>query len=323
MKRGKWLPVIFLCLILSCRSSAPLRSSSSRSSWDGSGTRRIDLDTGGYERSALLHIPDCEPPAAGWALVIVFHGGGGTAAGINWEASWSAKADQECFLALFPDGLARDPSRKSRFIGNPQTWNDGSERFNQDVNDVGFISSLIKLMENNLAVNSNGIFVTGFSNGASMAYRTAAELSSQIEAAAPVSGALWLDELDLQSPVSLLYISGTDDPLNPISGGQPRTLLGRNEIGGSTEKPPLDKQIEIWRQALHCREQVLESKPQPEIQIFEYQHCQNAAEVKVILLEGHGHHWPGGKSLLPEFLVGPKRETLNATAEIWKFFNSR
>lgn len=247
MKQEKWLPVILLCLILSCRSSAPLESTASRSSWDGLGTRRIDLATGGYERSSLLHIPDCEAPAAGWPLVIVFHGGGGTAAGINWETSWSSEANQECFLALFPDGLARDPSRKSRFIGNPQTWNDGSERFNQDVNDVGFISSLIKLMENNLAVDSNRIFVTGFSNGASMAYRTAAELSSQIEAAAPISGALWLDELDLESPVSLLYISGTDDPLNPISGGQPRTLLGRNETGGSAEKPPLDKQVEIWR----------------------------------------------------------------------------
>lgn len=311
--------MILLGLILSCRSSASL----SESSWDGSGTRRIYLTSADFTRSALLHIPDCGPPNAGWPLVIVFHGGGGTAAGINRETNWSAAADQNCFLALFPEGLARDPSRKSRFIGNPQTWNDGSGRFNQSVDDVNFSSSLIGLLKNNLPVDPNRIFVTGFSNGASMAYRTAAELSTQIAAAAPVSGALWLNELDLESPVSLLYISGINDPLNPISGGQPRTLAVRNEIGGSAEKPPVETQIQIWRQALDCRETIQESEPQPGLQIIEHQNCRNGTEIKVIIIEGHGHHWPGGKSLLPEFLVGPNSENLDATTEIWNFFNSQ
>jgi polyhydroxybutyrate depolymerase len=44
------------------------------------------------------------------------------------------------------------------------------------------------------------------------------ELSDRIAAIAPVSGALWIAEPKIARPVSLLYITGTADPINPMGG---------------------------------------------------------------------------------------------------------
>ena len=37
-------------------------------------------------------------------------------------------------------------------------------------------------------------------------------------------------------------------------------------------------------------------------------------------LQGLGHTWPGGKSLLPESMVGKRSDKLKATDAIWEFF---
>ena len=62
-------------------------------------------------------------------MVIMLHGGGGTGRAAATETGWAVKADQAGFLAVFPEALARDPAKPSSFAGNPQLWNDGSDRF--------------------------------------------------------------------------------------------------------------------------------------------------------------------------------------------------
>ncbi|MBU0545187.1 MAG: hypothetical protein KKH97_07605 [Proteobacteria bacterium] len=37
-------------------------------------------------------------------------------------------------------------------------------------------------------------------------------------------------------------------------------------------------------------------------------------------IEGHGHHWPGGKSALPVAMAGKNTGNLNAADIIWEFF---
>ncbi len=37
-------------------------------------------------------------------------------------------------------------------------------------------------------------------------------------------------------------------------------------------------------------------------------------------LDGHGHHGPGARSLLPTWLAGPNIASLSATDVVWRFF---
>ena len=41
-----------------------------------------------------------------------------------------------------------------------------------------------------------------------------------------------------------------------------------------------------------------------------------------IAVEGLGHTWAGGKSLLPEFMVGKLSDKIKATDVIWEFFQN-
>jgi poly(3-hydroxybutyrate) depolymerase len=44
-------------------------------------------------------------------------------------------------------------------------------------------------------------------------------------------------------------------------------------------------------------------------------------QVVYITVEEFGHTWAGGKSLLPEFMVGKRSDKLKATDVIWEFFH--
>jgi len=48
--------------------------------------------------------------------------------------------------------------------------------------------------------------------------------------------------------------------------------------------------------------------------------CTDKPAVEFYLLNGHGHHWPGGRSHLPERWAGKNATKFRATDVIWEFF---
>ena len=59
------------------------------------------------------------------------------------------------------------------------------------------------------------VYVTGFSNGASMTFRFAAERSTRLAAIAPVAGPCRLRAPRLERAVPTLFLVGAADPLVP------------------------------------------------------------------------------------------------------------
>jgi polyhydroxybutyrate depolymerase len=115
----------------------------------------------------------------------------------------------------------------------------------------------------------------------------------------------------------LLYIVGTADPLNPIEGGE--IHLGRQPFG---TKPPIREMIGTWLDLHNCR-----TKPRI---VYEKGGDSGLAygrsgedAVVIYALNGHGHHWPGGRSLLPKEWAGMNVAKLQATDVIWEFFKTK
>ncbi len=219
------------------------------------GIQTYQITVDGLSRQYIIHIPAGYNEEQKWPVVIVFHGGGGTAKAAIWEIGWTEKADQEGFLAVFPEGTPPDPSRPGRFRDNPQTWNDGSVRYgigavDRNVDDVAFVSAMLSDLGKHFKVDKKRIYVTGFSNGASMAFRLSREISEVIAAAAPVAGADWLVGKKPRRLVPLLYITGTADPLNPFHGGEIR--IGVKSYG---KKPATLEMIGKWIAMLDCKEE--------------------------------------------------------------------
>lgn len=235
------------------------------------------------------------------------------------ESKWDQKADKEGFFAVFPDGMRPDPSKRARFRDNPQSWNDGSNRKNVDatqrrVDDIAFVNAMLDDLISRFPVDQNRIYATGFSNGSSMAFRAGRELSTRIAAIASASGTDWLDT-PVSRPVSMLYITGTADTLNPIDGGD-QTFLGR-VVG---KKPSVKAQIEKWTEMLGCpsTQQVIRNKDG--VTSIAYGPCREDSEVVYYTIKGMGHTWAGGMSTLPEFMVGETSGKMMANDVIWEFF---
>ncbi len=287
------------------------------------GTHQLDLMIAEQERHCIIHVPARCSAEKNHPLVLFFHGGGGTAQSAIDETGWIEKADREGFIVAFPEGTPRHQGRPSRFVGNPQTWNDGSERTGlgavaQGVDDVAFVSALLDALAARYPVDPQRIYTTGFSNGASLSFRLARELSTRFAAAAPVAGVDWLSGPVPDRPVPVLYIVGTADPKSPYFGGEIR--IGDKFYG---IKPPTQQMMETWAHFFTPAPSATTSvSPSGTIRTA-YAAPDGRESVICLAIPGHGHHWPGGNSKLPEWFAGKNSSTLNATDIIWEFFRQQ
>ncbi len=289
----------------------------------GPGRHALTFTVDGLERTCIVHVPPSYNSGTRLPLVVMLHGGGGTAKAAIWETGWTEKADKEGFLTVFPNAAARDPSRRSSFAGNPQLWNDGSDRFypgQKAIDDVSFISALLDDLATRFSVDKRRVFVTGFSNGASMSFLVGEQLSNRIAAIAPVAGACWLEPVTLKRAVSMLYITGKADPLNLIEGGVPRLATGASDKVRAKPKPPVRESILRWANALKCPMTPVSVSEVNGVRTETYGPGRNGAEVVYISVDDLGHTWAGGRSLLPESMVGRTSNRINATDVIWDFF---
>lgn len=285
------------------------------------GDHRMTVTVGSVTREYVVHVPAGYDGSKPVAVVIMFHGGGGTAENTMTQTNWNGKADAEGFLVAYPEGTRPDPSRPASFATNPQTWNVGSGEYaagRQNVDDVGFAGALLDDLEARFSIDTTRVYVTGFSNGSGMAYRVGAELSDRVAAIAPVgSNGLRVAVDKLQKPVSLLDIQGADDPLNPLEGGHPKVAF----LGDSQDKPSVRTSIAAWAKLLGC------PAPSPEtfsdgVHTTSYGSCDGGSTITLIVIDGAGHVWPGGVSFLPRWLVGEPTDKINATDTIWEFFKA-
>jgi len=93
----------------------------------GPGRHTLSLTVDGLERTYIVHVPLGYDSKMQSPLVIMLHGGGGTAKAAIWETGWTEKADRDGFLAVFPNAMSRDPATLSSFAKNPQLWNGGQK----------------------------------------------------------------------------------------------------------------------------------------------------------------------------------------------------
>jgi polyhydroxybutyrate depolymerase len=270
-------------------------------------------------RTFVVHVPVGFDGKSKVPVVFMLHGAGGTGAGAEPQTGWAAKSDREGFIAVFPDGTPVRPALPARFLGNPRLWNDGSGRAASmgNVDDVGFVSAMIDYLEARYSADPDRIYCTGFSNGASMTFSVGVNLASRVAAVASVSGHLWYSGKQLAYPVPLLFIIGTDDPLNPLAGGNVKLPWGNTRY-----HPPVDDSLKEWERMLGCGPQVTTTRARNGVDEVAYDQCAKGGEVVYYTVKGLGHVWPGGKNRLPEKWVGKPSNDLNATDIIWDFFKA-
>jgi len=274
------------------------------------------LTSGGLQRSYVVHVP-LRAVGVDAALVVVLHGLGGDGANVLAQGRWVEKADAEGFIVVAPEGVPEDPARPARFFGNKRSWNSGpatgSPAAARGIDDVGFIAGVIKDVQARHRVDARRIHVTGFSNGAGMAFRIGAELPEVVASIAPVANGLLLPVETLRRPVSLMLVWGEADPLNPIAGGK----VERN--GRDVLRPSAEQSWRQWARLLRCPTAAKVERPVRTVTRQVFDGCAGGSAAVLVGIEGLGHQWPGGRVVL-RLVSGPGSDAFDATAEIWSFF---
>ncbi|MDX2175606.1 MAG: PHB depolymerase family esterase [Candidatus Sumerlaeia bacterium] len=287
------------------------------------GRNKITLEHAGRTRNAIVRVPEGAPPKAGWPLVLMLHGGGGSAEHLDRRSSWVALARREGAVLVLPNGTPRDEEKPRSLTGNPQTWNDGGKASlstgsqsaaGKGIDDSGFLVALLDEVAKRTPVDSARVFVAGHSNGSGMAYRVAAEHPERFAAVGVVAGHFRVDDPPRESPVPLLQITGSEDPLVPLEGG--RVGIGLRK----TEMPPAITSPERWARLNGNKGEPAVVEDSREFLTRRWGKEGSREEVLFIVVKGHGHNWPGDASPLPEAVVGPDSGTLDATAKVWEFF---
>lgn len=309
LKRGAF----FLIVIISIAGCVRQRSELSSDSTEYTGSLTVD----GLVRTYLIHVPSSYNETIPAPLVIALHGGGGSAQRMANLTGFNSLSDEEGFIVVYPEGIENH-------------WNDGREPKKyrahiEDINDVGFISALIDHLVKELNIDETSIYATGVSNGAMMSCRLACELSDKIAAIAMVSGAMpeGLSRMCLPSePVSVLVISGTEDPWVLWGGGEIR--VGRQNLGKTLS---VSDTVQYWVTHNECSSWsgitwLPDRDPDDGTRVYKevYTNGREGTEVVLYGIEGGGHTWPGGPQYLSERIIGKTCRDIHASEIIWQFF---
>lgn len=215
-------------------------------------SRSIVLFSGMRVRFGRLVYPNGRAPARGWSLVVALHGHGGSGKQFESQTGFTKIAIAEKHAVLWLDGYRG-------------AWNDGeadTESHRLGIDDVIFVDAALQEAQSITNIDAERIYVLGFSNGAMMGWRLAAERSHVFAAVGLSSGDVPNLRASHDRPVPAIYFHGEQDKIVLYRGG--------TGIGNTTHHSVDDTLA--WARG-------------------------GGAHVEFVPVEGGGHQWAGGKPI--------------------------
>ena len=263
-------------------------------------------------RDYLLFVPALRPLQPRRVPLVVFlHGMGATATWADDETGWSWLAAREGFALAIPQALPPKPEQPPKFLTNPPRWQDST-----GTEDLAFLAAVMDAAAARAGADPRRVLVSGFSNGAAMAFRLAAELAERIAAVAPVAGHCALPDPRPTRPVPTLYVVGSADPLIPLRGGEVRNPWQHRYV----RRPPVVETLEKWARAIGCEAVPRTESDAGSVRVDTYS---GPVLFRSIVIEGLGHHWPGGRGGFSHRIAGSPSDTVNGTELVWEFFKQQ
>ena len=253
------------------------------------------MSVGGLDRGYRLYVPAGLSASA--PLVVMLHGGFGSAEQAERAYGWNQLADREKFVVAYPDGVGRAWNVLGGCCGRPAR---------QGIDDVAFIGAVVDDVAANVSVDRARIYATGISNGGMMSYALAC--GTEVFAAIGPDSATQLDACASPRPTSVIAIHGTADRMIRYDG---EPGVGVAHIDG----PPVPDVNAFWRNVDRCAQPAVASDGPVTTSAAD---CADGRGVTLITIAGAGHQWPGSQPVR-EGADSPS-DALNATTTLWAFF---
>lgn len=194
----------------------------------------------GVERNYKILTPANYNSEESLPMLVFLHGLGDNID--NNNEIYQRIADEFEWIVLLPQALEASVNLMGTIIDIGYMWNSGMSVSvgpltvspNSDVDDPGFIMALIDTIKANYNIESENIYLSGFSMGGFMTHRMATEYGDKFNSFVATSGMMpkSLENATPSQPVKIMHIHGTTDPIVSYNGtssvveGMPNLLVG-------------------------------------------------------------------------------------------------
>ena len=275
-----------------------------------------------YQRKFTVHTPTGFTNTTPVSAVFMLHGNGGTMQNSQNFTNLNSVSNTNGFLAVYPEGYGIVSSWGFSWADSRGTSADIA-----GIDDLGFIDKLLDTLLANYNIDINKIYICGFSNGGYMTQRFACEKNQRFAAMASLGSIMdtsLFANCNPQRPIPMMFVIGTNDPFVPFNGG-----VANGSGGLVNEIISADTLVNFWKINNNC----LVSNPSinlPDIDLtdnstvtlFNFTNCSCNSDVKFYRINGGGHTWPGVEIPLYELIAGETNEDIQASVELWNFFNA-
>ena len=185
------------------------------------------IQSSGQSRSFILRIPDGYSNTRPYRLIFAYHWRGGT---MNDVASGGSSGTAWSYYGM------QQQSNNSAILVAPQ--GNGNGWANPNGQDITFTDDMIRMIENDLCVDTTQLFAMGFSYGGGMSYAVACARATVFRAVVVYSGAQLSGCNGGTQPIGYFGIHGISDTVLNISSGRSlRDTFVRNN-GCASQNPP-------------------------------------------------------------------------------------
>lgn len=243
-------------------------------------------------------------------LIVALHGRGASAAEMQAMTGLEVPAAAAGYAVVYPDGLEA-------------SW--GDDTFATDTRPVGdedvvFLDALVAALQSDPRIGDGPVGLVGFSNGAGMALRYAAQRPEVVRAVVSVAGQLPRDPaVRPTGRVPLLSVHGDADPIRPFATGMaeaPTRVQGQSTPTLST---PETVAVFAGPDATHAAPERTDPDPGDGTQVLTERWSDDDGTRAVLqTLVGGGHTWPSARTALPA-AFGILSHDLDASAEAVRF----
>lgn len=271
-----------------------------------------------FQRKFMVHFPPDFDTTTQRALVMNLHGGSGNMVNAQGFSMLNPVADENNFIIAWPQGYGIAPPGFS--------WADGrnTSADQAGIDDVGFIDQLTDTLIARYNVDTNRIYICGFSNGGFMVQRLACQLPERFAAMASLGSSMDTvlhQNCNPSKPIPMAFFNGTADPAMPYDGGPMQNPQVIPVV-------PVDTAVQFWVAHNNCQT----ANPvyyfpdtftadSSTAELYHFTNCDCNADMKFYKLINGGHTWPGVYVASQESVLGNTNRDINAGIELWNFFN--
>jgi polyhydroxybutyrate depolymerase len=265
------------------------------------------ISFGGRWRTFMTHLPKGYDVSKKYPLVLAFHGGSPLGyQSIQYQSRLSEKSDTAGFIVVYPEGV--------KVAGN-RTWNAGgccAPATTLNIDDVGFVNSLLNTLFRSRPVDTTRVYATGFSNGALLSYKLANQLTNRFAAVAIVEGSFVSYPWRPSRSVPIISFHSYQDQNIKYYGGVTTGATG-------TYFPPQDSMFSVISSNYACvvKKEILFQNIN-KYDHFRYSNCLCNSVIEQYVSYDGEHSWAGGLATGGTTVSNQ----FSATYLMWKFFQN-